>query len=71
MAGGLSDFVKRKIVASFITEAQEIQILQQTDVREAAQQAGYEIEVLSADGNSLQQIQQLDSPVQQPTDPSP
>lgn len=48
-----------KIVASFLSREQEFQVLQSEDARAAAARHGYEIEVLFAELNAVEQIQQL------------
>jgi len=48
-----------KIVASFLSREQEFQVLQAEDARAAAARHGLEIEVLFADQNAVEQIQQL------------
>jgi ribose transport system substrate-binding protein len=50
---------RRKLVASFLSEDQEFQVLQAADAKLAAERAGLAIEVLFADNNAVVQIQQL------------
>jgi ribose transport system substrate-binding protein len=49
----------RRLVASFFTREQEFQALQSADVQAAAARHGFEVEVLDAGDNPVQQIQQL------------
>jgi ABC-type sugar transport system substrate-binding protein len=51
--------MKRRIVASFLSKDQEFQVLQAEDARAAAARRGLDIEVLYADMNAIEQIQQL------------
>jgi ABC-type sugar transport system substrate-binding protein len=48
-----------KIVASFLSRDQEFQLLQAEDARAAAARQGFEAEILFADLNAVEQIQQL------------
>jgi ABC-type sugar transport system substrate-binding protein len=48
-----------KIVASFLSEEQEFQRLQAEDARSVARRHGFEIDVVFAENNSIEQIQQL------------
>ena len=48
-----------RIVASFLSRDQEFQLLQAEDARAAAARHGLELEVLFADNNAIEQIQQL------------
>jgi ribose transport system substrate-binding protein len=50
---------KRLLVASFFTNNQEFQVLQWTDVREAAVRRGFDVRVLNAEDNGVLKIQQL------------
>jgi ABC-type sugar transport system substrate-binding protein len=49
----------RRIVVSLLTSQQEFQLLQASDARAAAQRAAVEVEVVFAENNAVQQIQQL------------
>jgi len=51
--------MKPRIAVSLLTSAQEFQVLQAADARAAGQRAGVEVEVLFAENNAVQQIQQL------------
>ena len=57
--GGLNVVATRKIVGSFITEDQEYQRLQGEDFKEAASRAGFDSEVVYADGTAVFQVRQL------------
>ena len=48
-----------RVVASFLSCDQEFQVLQAEDARSAAARHGLELEVLFADNNAIEQIQQL------------
>ena len=48
-----------RVVASFLSRDQEFQVLQAEDARSAAGRHGLELEVLFADNNAIEQIQQL------------
>jgi ABC-type sugar transport system substrate-binding protein len=48
-----------KIVASFLTEEQEFQRLQADDARATARRLGFQLDVLFAQNNAIEQIQQL------------
>jgi ribose transport system substrate-binding protein len=48
-----------RLVASFLSRDQEFQLLQAEDARAAAGRHGFEIEILFADLNAVEQIQQL------------
>ena len=48
-----------RVVASFLSRDQEFQVLQAEDARRAALRHGLELEVLFADNNAIEQIQQL------------
>ncbi len=50
---------KSRLVASFLSEDQEFQVMQAADAKLAAERAGLEIEILYADNNAVLQIQQL------------
>jgi ABC-type sugar transport system substrate-binding protein len=50
---------KKKVVASFLSESQEFQVMQAADAKLAAERAGLPLEVLFADNNAVVQIQQL------------
>lgn len=50
---------RRKLVASFITRDQEFQVLQAEDAKRTAKEAGYDMEVVFADGRAITQIKQL------------
>ena len=60
-----------KIVASFLSREQEFQVLQSADARAAAARHGYEIEVLFAELNAVEQIQQLFRFIHLPVDQRP
>jgi ABC-type sugar transport system substrate-binding protein len=62
---------KRKLVASFITRDQEFQLLQAEDAKRAAKEAGYEMEVVFADGRAITQIKQLFSFITLPEEERP
>jgi ribose transport system substrate-binding protein len=48
-----------RIVASFLSRDQEFQVMQAADARVAATRAGFDLEVIYADQNAVQQIHQL------------
>lgn len=48
-----------RIVASFLSRDQEFQVMQAADAKVAASRAGFDLEVLYADQNAIQQIHQL------------
>src|SRR5262245_46973423 len=48
-----------RIVASLITEDNDFQLFQAADARQEAARLGLELEVIFAEGNAIQQIQQL------------
>ena len=48
-----------RVLASFLSRDQEFQVLQAEDARRAASRHGLELEVLFADNNAIEQIQQL------------
>ena len=50
---------KRRVVASFLSEDQEFQVMQAADAKLAAGRAGLDLEVLYAENNAVLQIQQL------------
>jgi len=50
---------KKRVVASFLSEDQEFQVMQAADAKLAAERAGLELEVLYAENNAVLQIQQL------------
>lgn len=50
---------KRRVVASFLSEDQEFQVMQAADAKLAAVRAGLDLEVLYAENNAVLQIQQL------------
>jgi ribose transport system substrate-binding protein len=50
---------KRRLVASFLSEDQEFQVMQAADAKLAAVRAGLDLEVLYAENNAVLQIQQL------------
>ena len=50
---------KKKLVASFLSDDQEFQVMQAADAKLAAQRAGLALEVLYAENNAVLQIQQL------------
>lgn len=51
--------MKRKIVVSLLTSAQEFQQLQAEDAKATAMRVGIEVEILFAENNAIQQIHQL------------
>jgi ABC-type sugar transport system substrate-binding protein len=51
--------MKPRIVVSLLTSAQEFQLLQAADARAAGQRAATDVEVVFAENNAVQQIQQL------------
>jgi galactofuranose transport system substrate-binding protein len=48
-----------RILASFLSKDQEFQVMQAADAQVAASRAGFDLEVLYADQNAVQQIHQL------------
>jgi ABC-type sugar transport system substrate-binding protein len=50
---------KKRLVASFLSEDQEFQVMQAADAKLAAERAGLDLEVVYADNNAVLQIQQL------------
>lgn len=60
-----------KLVASFLTKDNEFQLLQADDAARAAARAGIEIEVVFADNNPVEQIQQLFRFVHAPAEARP
>ncbi|HEY5907689.1 MAG TPA: substrate-binding domain-containing protein [Vicinamibacteria bacterium] len=60
-----------KIVASFLSREQEFQLLQAEDARAVAVRHGYEIEVLFADLNAVEQIQHLFRFIHRPAEQRP
>jgi ribose transport system substrate-binding protein len=50
---------RNRLVASFLSEDQEFQVMQAADARVAAERAGLTLEVLYAENNAVLQIQQL------------
>jgi ABC-type sugar transport system substrate-binding protein len=48
-----------KVVASFLSKDQEYQVMQAADAQVAAARAGFDVEVLYAEQNAVQQIHQL------------
>lgn len=51
--------MRRRLVASFFTLAEEYQALQAADVRSAAERLGFAVDVLDSQENAVLQIQQL------------
>jgi ABC-type sugar transport system substrate-binding protein len=51
--------MRPRIVVSLLTSEQEFQLMQAADARSVAQRAGFDIEVVFADNNAIQQIHQL------------
>jgi hypothetical protein len=51
--------MKARVVVSLLTSAQEFQLMQAADARAAGQRTGLEVEVVFAENNAIQQIQQL------------
>jgi ABC-type sugar transport system substrate-binding protein len=62
---------RRKIVASFLSKDQEFQVLQAEDARAVAARRGLDIEILYADMNAIEQIQQLFKFIYAPRDERP
>jgi ABC-type sugar transport system substrate-binding protein len=60
-----------KLVASFLTKENEFQLLQADDAAKAAARAGVEIEIVFADNNPVEQIQQLFKYVHAPREARP
>jgi ABC-type sugar transport system substrate-binding protein len=60
-----------KIVASFLSKDQEFQVMQAADAKAAAARAGFDIEILYADLNAIQQIHQLFKHVHAPAEERP
>jgi len=50
---------KKRLVASFLSEDQEFQVMQAADAKLAAERAGLDLEVVYAENNAVLQIQQL------------
>ncbi|PYQ15427.1 MAG: hypothetical protein DMF79_19790 [Acidobacteria bacterium] len=50
---------KTRLIASFLSEEQEFQVMQAADAKLAAERAGLDLEVLFAENNAVLQIQQL------------
>jgi ribose transport system substrate-binding protein len=48
-----------RIVVAVVSSTQDYQVAQAADARQAAQKAGVDVEVVSAEGNAIQQIHQL------------
>jgi inositol transport system substrate-binding protein len=63
--------MKARVVVSLLTSAQEFQLMQAADARAAGQRAGLEVEVVFAENNAIQQIQQLYSFIHAPEDRRP
>jgi inositol transport system substrate-binding protein len=63
--------MKARVVVSLLTSAQEFQLMQAADARAAAQRTGLEVEVVFAENNAVQQIQQLYSFIHAPEDRRP
>jgi len=60
-----------KVVASFLSKDQEFQVMQAADAQVAATRAGFEIEVLYAEQNAVQQIHQLFKFIHAPAEERP
>jgi ribose transport system substrate-binding protein len=60
-----------RIVASFLSREQEFQVMQADDAQAAASRAGFDIDVLYADQNAVQQIHQLFKFIHAPADERP
>jgi len=60
-----------KVVASFLSRDQEFQVMQAADAQVAATRAGFEIAVLYAEQNAVQQIHQLFKYIHAPTEERP
>lgn len=60
-----------KVVASFLSKDQEFQVMQAADAQVAAARAGFEIEVLYAEQNAVQQIHQLFKFIHAPAEERP
>jgi ABC-type sugar transport system substrate-binding protein len=60
-----------RIVASFLSRDQEFQVMQAADAKVAAARAGFDLEVLYADQNAIQQIHQLFKLIHAPAEERP
>ena len=63
--------MKASVVVSLLTSAQEFQLMQAADARAAGQRTGLDVEVVFAENNAIQQIQQLYSFIHAPEDRRP
>ena len=63
--------MKARVVVSLLTSAQEFQLMQAADARAAGERTGLEVEVVFAENNAIQQIQQLYSFIHAPEDRRP
>jgi len=63
--------MKARVIVSLLTSAQEFQLMQAADARAAGQRMGLEVEVVFAENNAIQQIQQLYSFIHAPEDSRP
>jgi ribose transport system substrate-binding protein len=68
LAGG---FMAPKVVVGLLSDAQEFQLMQAADAREAGTRAGLTIEVVFADNNAVQQIHQLFRYIHAPAEERP
>lgn len=60
-----------RVVASFLTDRQDFQLMQAADARDTAQRLGVDLEVLFAENNSIVQVQQLFKHIHAPEDRRP
>jgi ribose transport system substrate-binding protein len=60
-----------RIVASFLSREQEFQVMQAADAQATASRVGFDIDVLYADQNAVQQIHQLFKFIHAPADERP
>jgi ABC-type sugar transport system substrate-binding protein len=60
-----------KVVASFLSKEQEFQVMQAADAQVAAARAGFDVEVVYAEQNAVQQIHQLFKFIHAPAEERP
>lgn len=60
-----------KVVASFLSKDQEFQVMQAADAQVAAARAGFDVEILYAEQNAVQQIHQLFKFIHAPAEERP
>jgi ABC-type sugar transport system substrate-binding protein len=63
--------MKAKVVVALLTSGQEFQLMQAADAQSAGKRTGLEVEVVFADNNAIQQIQQLYQFIHAPEDRRP